>query len=309
MLESEYFSFYVNQLNPRNIGLAEFPFTKVSNYTKLKFPPLLRPYAFEAGNTSSFPGAARDTFSGLRQYICVNGASIAPIIALDLKPDVTLLDLCSGPGTKSLLSYMTSCPLLMTLNDVDSGRIYRVKSLFNEFVGAELPKNVELVRHNAAGYPDSFKYTRVLADVPCLSDRVSCTVADNNIFKPTRIKERLGLVQVQKNILLNAFNLLAPEEGSSCVYSTCTLSPIENDGAVSAALRETSVDGLAVDLLGLWTALKPLQNAGFFHLSRTKFGVLIEPNIVSNFGPMYVCRIVYSPRENAEVGGVVSELE
>ncbi|CAG7731158.1 unnamed protein product [Allacma fusca] len=310
LLESEYYTFYANQLNPRNhAGQTEFPYTKISNFTKLKFPPLLRPYAFEAGNTNTFPGAARHTFSGLREFICINGASLAPIIALDLKPDITLLDLCSGPGTKSLLSYMTTCPLLMTCNDVESGRLYRVKNMFKEFIGPDLPNNIELVRFNATNYPGTFKYTRVLADVPCLSDRISCTMPDNNIFKPTRIKERLGLVNVQKDILLSALNALAPEEGSSCVYSTCTLSPIENDGAVSAALRETPIDGLEVDLLGLWTALKPLQQAGFFHISRTKFGVLIEPNIVSNFGPMYVCRIVYQPPKNSNTDAVLSELE
>lgn len=171
-------------------------------------------------------------------------------------------------------------------------------------IGKDTPENINFTRCNGANYPDETKYSRILADVPCLSDRVSVTIPDNNIFKPTRTKERIGLVQVQKNILLSAFKCLLQETGSTVVYSTCTLSPVENDGAVSAALRETDVQGLHVDLLGLWTALKPLQEAGFFVMNRTKFGVLIEPSVISNFGPMFVSRIVYiQPEEemNSEI--------
>ena len=159
--------------------------------------------------------------------------------------------------------------------------------------GKNTPENINFTRYNGTNYPDEPKFSRILADVPCLSDRVSVTVPDNNIFKPTRTKERIGLVQVQKGILLSAFKCLLEETGSAVVYSTCTLSPVENDGAVSAALRETDVRGLHVDLLGLWTALKPLQEAGLFVMNRTKFGVLIEPSVISNFGPMFVSRIVY----------------
>lgn len=72
---------------------------------------------------------------GLREFICINGASVAPVIALDLVPGVSFLDLCSGPGTKSLLSYMTTCPDTMTCNDVDAGRLRRVRTLFKEFLG------------------------------------------------------------------------------------------------------------------------------------------------------------------------------
>lgn len=145
---------------------------------------------------------------------------------------------------------------------------------------------------NGTNYPDTTKYERVLADVPCLMDRVSLTVSENSIFKSTRIKERLGLVKLQKKILLSALQCLTPENDSACVYSTCTLSPIENDGVVGTALRESDVPNLFVDLRGAWDALLPFRLAGVYNLTKTKFGILIQPNVVSNVGPMYVSRIV-----------------
>lgn len=57
-------------------------------------------------------------------------------------------------------------------------------------------------------------------------------------------------------------------------------------------LKETDVENLAVDIFGLLSLLKPFEHRGFFRITRTRFGALIEPNIVSNFGPMYVCRII-----------------
>jgi len=238
-----------------------------------------------------------------------------------------MLDLCAGPGTKSLLALMTLCPVTLVANDLEASRLGRVRRLFEEFVGTEghkiielklfncrllrifacscvglidfvgtaVPENVQLIKENAVHFPSSPDFERVLADVPCSSDRISATVADNSIFKPRRQKERLGLVKTQKSILLSALRSLTRTPGSVCVYSTCTLSPIENDGAVGAALRETDEANLVVDIEGLWRALAPLQAVNILSLSRTKFGVLVEPNAFANSGPMFISRILRSP--------------
>lgn len=163
---------------------------------------------------------------------------------------------------------------------------------FYLIAGDSYPIGVDYTKMNAATYDTSSKFDRVLADVPCLSDRVSCTVADNNIFKTTRVKERLGLVKQQKRILASGLECLKKTEGSACVYSTCTMSPIENDGAVVAALNEVDREDLKIDLNSLWNVLAPLQEAKMYKLERTKCGIQIIPYLVSNCGPMFVSRIV-----------------
>lgn len=74
--------------------------------------------------------------------------------------------------------------------------------------------------------------------MPCTTDRHSLKENDNNIFKSSRIKERLRLPELQSELLVNGLKLLKP--GGNLVYSTCTLSPIQNDGVVHMALRRIS---------------------------------------------------------------------
>jgi 16S rRNA C967 or C1407 C5-methylase (RsmB/RsmF family) len=81
-------------------------------------------------------------------------------------------------------------------------------------------------------------------DVPCTTDRHSVVENDNNIFKPSRVKERLKLPELQCELLVNALKLV--KKGGVVVYSTCSLSPIQNDGVVHMALKqiweETKID-------------------------------------------------------------------
>lgn len=80
--------------------------------------------------------------------------------------------------------------------------------------------------------------------MPCTTDRYSLHENDNNIFKPTRIKERLTLPELQCDLLVHALKMVA--KGGIVVYSTCSLSPIQNDGVVNMALKqlweETKID-------------------------------------------------------------------
>lgn len=73
-------------------------------------------------------------------------------------------------------------------------------------------------------------------DVPCTTDRHSVYEGDNNIFKADRIKERLKLPEMQSELLENGLKML--NIGGILVYSTCSLSPIQNDGVVHMALKK-----------------------------------------------------------------------
>lgn len=54
------------------------------------------------------------------------------------------------------------------------------------------------------------------------------------MFKSNRVKERLRIPEIQSQILIQCLQLLKP--GGSLVYSTCSLSPVQNDGVVHMAL-------------------------------------------------------------------------
>ncbi|ODN06588.1 5-methylcytosine rRNA methyltransferase NSUN4 [Orchesella cincta] len=302
-LDSEYFSSYLKKHDEPEEdesateveGDNEVLFLKSNQSSLLHFPQFLIPHAFENGSAMNFPPASRDSSSNLREYICVNGSSILPVIALDLRPGTNLLDMCAGPGTKSLMALMTMATDSITCNDLESSRLARVKQIFLEFLGTSNPDIATFTKFNSRDHPAREEYSRVLVDVPCLNDRVSCTVVDNNIFKPRRTKERLALVKTQKEILHSGLKAVNKKEGSAIVYSTCTLSPIENDGVVMNALKETEVSNLYVDLVGLMKLITPFEKAGVFRVTRIRCEVLVTPTKFCNYGPMFISRIVVKP--------------
>lgn len=78
------------------------------------------------------------------------------------------------------------------------------------------------------------KFDRILCDVPCSGD---ATMRKNlNVWKDFRVGNALGLHSVQELILNRGLQLL--KKGGRLVYSTCSLSPIENEAIVASALRK-----------------------------------------------------------------------
>lgn len=131
-----------------------------------------------------------------------------------------------------------------------------------------------------------FVIAQILLDVPCTNDRLSVAEDDNNWFSQKRLQERLKLPQQQMDMLCKALAMLRP--GGSLVYSTCSLSPIQNDGVVHMALqqfRHTSAQYVIVDLSEAF-ALLPFRFFG-----ECRYGQLSLPYLPNNVGPLYVARI------------------
>lgn len=81
---------------------------------------------------------------------------------------------------------------------------------------------------------------QILVDAPCTNDRLSLHENENNIFKGNKIKQRIQLPETQSAILAHSLRLLKP--GGSVMYSTTTLSPVQNDGVVNMALRQAFLE-------------------------------------------------------------------
>ena len=151
---------------------------------------------------------------------------------------------------------------------------------------------VEFSKGHGAELLDYGVYDRVLCDVPCFSDRHAVSSDEHNVFALKMIKQRLNLPKEQCELLKAGLLYLKP--GGSLVYSTCTLSPIQNEGVINMALKaiweETTYQYYVNDLT---EALQPFSFLCkiFGEKEGVKLGNMIVPHLSNNFGPIYFCKI------------------
>jgi 5-methylcytosine rRNA methyltransferase NSUN4 len=204
-------------------------------------------------------------------------------------------DACAAPGGKSLLILQTHLPKVLVANDVQLSRCNRLKKMMEQFIydfDSKWNNHRCIIRHEDARNNSEYgAYDKVLVDVPCTTDRHSVNTDDNNIFKQTRIKERLRLPELQSSILENCIRLLKP--GGSLVYSTCSLSPIQNDGVVHMAMSNVFKNhGITVTINDLSLVMQPFNSIiKFEHPKGLKYGQMVIPFLPANFGPMYFCKL------------------
>lgn len=215
---------------------------KIETEYDFNFPEHLNVYCYEYENMSDFQPSRKGSTEVLNYYM-MNGSSVLPVLALDLRPGNRMLDMCAAPGGKTLLAIQTLYLNSIVANDTSDSRTNRIHNVARQFLFDFQTKWLQSGRlqiTNIDGrrvecFPQNH-FDRVLVDVPCTNDRHSLIEDDNNIFKPSRIKERLKLPEIQSELLVSALKIV--KEGGIVVYSTCSLSPIQNDGVVHMALKQ-----------------------------------------------------------------------
>ncbi|XP_058124736.1 5-methylcytosine rRNA methyltransferase NSUN4 [Anopheles ziemanni] len=286
VFESEHYKYYSNSTDfPLNIEMED----------SFRIPETLHLYTYERANVSTFRSPRKCT-TGVLSHFLFDGASCLPPLALDVQPGDRVLDACAAPGGKSLLLLQTLLPGTMVMNDLQESRCNRIRRLMRQYLydfdDKGKQKRCFITQTDARNLQEYSMYDRVLVDVPCTNDRHSLMENDNNIFKPSRVKERLRLPELQAAILSNCLKLLRP--GGTLVYSTCSLSPVQNDGVVHMALSNVFNDiGLTVTIKDLSLMVQPLADIfKFANPATLKYGQLVLPFLPANFGPMYICKMV-----------------
>lgn len=285
VFESDHYRYYSNTM--------DFPL-KIEMELDFNIPQNLQLYTHEMGNISTFRNP-RKTLTGTFSHFMMDGASILPPLALNIKPGEIVFDACAAPGGKSLLMLQTHMPKLLVANDVQESRVNRIKSIMNQYIydfDSKWNKHRCIIRQEDARITSEYGgFDKVLVDVPCTTDRHAVNENDNNIFKPTRVKERLRMPELQAAILTNCIRLLKP--GGSLVYSTCSLSPIQNDGVIHMALSNAFKEhGITMTINDLSLAMQPLESIFKFENPKgLKYGQMVIPFLPANFGPMYFCKM------------------
>jgi 16S rRNA (cytosine967-C5)-methyltransferase len=161
-------------------------------------------------------------------YAAQSRASMLVARALDPQPGERVLDLCAAPGGKT-----THLAALMQ----DTGAIVAVErhagraSALRRTCERLRCTNVEVLVQDAARYTTGEPFDRVLVDPPCSGLGTLQGHPDLRWRTTPETIERLA--QTQHNVVEAATAALRP--GGTLVYSTCTLSPRENEERVAAS--------------------------------------------------------------------------
>nr|BFD62157.1 SAM-dependent methyltransferase [Bdellovibrio sp. HM001] len=200
-------------------------------------------------------------------------ASVMVAKALDVQPGDRLLDMCAAPGGKSLVlieSFGEDGEIFC--NDLSPERRERLKKVIQQYVPREVRNRVWVTGKDGVqfGLKEPSSFDRVLLDAPCSGERhILENQAAQDEWSPRRTEH---LAARQYSLLAAAF--LAVKPGGRIVYSTCSISPAENDDVVRKLLKKKKS---AVKLLEA-----PLGVGG----ERTELGVAYMPD-QCGFGPLY----------------------
>lgn len=106
---------------------------KIEKQYDFNFPEHLKIFCFEKDNYSSFK-PPKKAITGVYNYYLMDGGSLLPVLALDVRPGCRILDMCASPGGKSLLTIQTLYPISVISNDVSQSRLHKVHGAYNQFL-------------------------------------------------------------------------------------------------------------------------------------------------------------------------------
>ena len=193
-----------------------------------KIPQLPHGYIFHGGGSVENSALYRDGLIAVQ-----DGASQLAVLALDVKKDMRVLDLCSAPGGKT--AYIAQ--LMENSGEVISCDIHEHKLVLIENNMSRLGiTNVSVMQNDATILREDFvgAFDRVLADVPCSGLGVLRRKPDIRLNKSPFANDEL--VKIQRQILENAAKYV--KKGGKLLYSTCTINSAENENAVCGFLKE-----------------------------------------------------------------------
>lgn len=220
------------------------------------------------------PNAFHAAHPELEAVYYMDEASLFPVQALQLKGTENVLDMCAAPGGKALILAEQVLPNSgkLTCNEYSRARYERLRKVFHDYIPAELLQKVRFTNYDASrwGLNEPDTYDAILLDAPCSGERHLLHDASKLAeWTPARSKQ---LAKRQYTLLCAALMSLKP--GGRLVYSTCSISPLENDEVIARLLKKKA---------GKCKVLKQDWQTG----EATEHGWQVLPDSAKNAGPLY----------------------
>lgn len=215
----------------------------------------------------------------LKSHYVMDAASV--IVARNLKPTpgAKVLDMCAAPGGKSLVLFeeMEGKGHLV-LNELSRNRKERLRRVVSEYVPQEMREIIDIRGFDGNKYGLNLKdeFDFVLLDAPCSGERH--TLNDQKYLNMWSKKRTRNLAGLQYSLLCSA--LLTLKSGGEVLYSTCSISSLENDEVIAKVLKKK---GDQVELV------HDLDTFGFGE--KTEYGTIFLPDKEGSIGPLYMCKL------------------
>jgi 16S rRNA C967 or C1407 C5-methylase (RsmB/RsmF family) len=178
------------------------------------------------------PGTSLPGFSEGWLY-ALNPASLLPILALNPKPSDIILDASAAPGGKTLAIINFLHPHIPDIlaNDVSLPRFKRLRTTLKFYGYPQIPVLCSPIQ--SLPYKLQPHFTKILLDAPCSSEKH--VFNSKNYLKIWSPNRSLTLSHLQLLLINSLIPLLAPH--GQLIYSTCSISPRENQLVIDEALK------------------------------------------------------------------------
>ncbi len=233
------------------------------------------------------PDYAEWNAGGQKSYFLDSG-SVRAAVSLPLEGAVDILDLCAAPGGKTLVlaSNMAENATLLS-NERSPERKNRLVNTVKDCLPQEIQERGTVICKDGAQMclKNEEKFDAILLDAPCSSERH--VLADPKYlaeWSPSRIKT---LSMAQWALLSSAWRML--RAGGHLLYSTCALSPDENDNVVAKLLKKFDDVKILEPKISL-NFSKFIENE-LPDYEKTQYGAHILPDRSKGAGPLYFCLI------------------
>eukprot|EP00249_Psilotum_nudum_P015807 c25528_g1_i1 orf=156-1373(+) len=182
------------------------------------------------GCSGRFPHPERDS-KNVYTYYLLDAASVLATEALEIHPGDSILDLCAAPGGKSLaiLQQMGLPQGMLTANELSDDRRQRLLKVIADYVPRNLRQCVKVTGRDGTRWPESEVYDKVLVDAPCSSERHLL----HDLEEMYRWTHKRSGNCAKRQLALLAAGLRSVQVGGLVVYSTCSISNLENDGVIA----------------------------------------------------------------------------
>lgn len=159
-------------------------------------------------------------------------SSMCAVAAAGIQADDFVMDLCAAPGGKTTAAAAYAKNGRVLSMDIAQEKLARVE----ENIEREHLENVEIVCQDATEYLEEYegKADVVIADLPCSG--LGIMGRKNDIKYRVQPSQIEALVELQHTILQNACRYVKP--GGTLLYSTCTITPEENNCQTARFLQE-----------------------------------------------------------------------